>query len=141
MRRSLGFSGLAIILSLAAILSPVKVRSTEDAGKALALVGENGATNISNITFTVDDPDKILDEARAEAIQDAKEKAGSLAKALGVRLVRVVSFYDNTGGGPMPYYGEAMGGDMMKVSSAPAPTIPTGENKVTVNVMVVYEIR
>lgn len=119
----------------------VKVRSTEDVGKALALVGESGATNISNITFTIDDPDKILNEARAEAIQDAKGKAKLLAKALGVRLVRIVSFYDNTGGGPMPYAMEAMGGDMMKATSIPAPTIPTGENKVSVDVTVVYEIR
>ncbi|MEK7461857.1 MAG: SIMPL domain-containing protein [Patescibacteria group bacterium] len=119
----------------------VKVRSTDNVGKALALAGQSGATNISSITFTVDEPDKILDEARAEAIQDAREKAKLLAKALGVRLVRIVSFYDNTGGGPMPYAMEAMGGDMMKAVSAPAPTIPTGENKVIINVTIVYEIR
>lgn len=118
----------------------VKVRKTEDAGKALALAGEKGATNLSNISLAVDDPDKILAEARAEAITDAKEKAKLLSKELGVRLVRVVSFYDNTGGGPMPYYAEGLGGDMIKTST-PAPTIPIGENKVAVNVTVVYEIR
>ena len=118
----------------------VKVRSTEDVGKALALAGENGATGLSSISFTVDDPDKILDEARAEAITDAKEKARLLSKELGVRLVRVVSFYDNTGGGPMPYYAEGLGSDMVK-TSAPAPTIPIGENKVNVSVTIVYEIR
>lgn len=119
----------------------VKIRKTEDAGKALAVVGENGATNLSNISFTIDDPDKILDQARAEAIKDAKDKAKMLAKELGVRLVRVVSFYDNTGGGPTPYLTEGMGGDIIKASSMSAPTIPTGENKVTVDVTVVYEIR
>ncbi len=118
----------------------VKVRATGDVGKALALVGENGATNISNITFTVDDPDKIIEEARAEAISDAKKKAKQLSKELGVRLVRIVSFYDNTGGGPVPYYAEGLGSDMIK-TAAPAPTIPTGENKVNVNVTIVYEIR
>ena len=119
----------------------VKVRSTGDTGKVLSLVGENGATNISSISFIVDDQDKILDEARNEAIQDAREKAKQLAKALGVKLVRVVSFYDNTGGGPVSYYAEAMGGDLMKVAGTPVPTIPTGENKVSVNVTIVYEIR
>lgn len=118
----------------------VKVRKTEDVGEALALAGENGATGLSNISFVVDDPDKILDEARAEAITDAREKAGLLSKELGVRLVRVVSFYDNTGGGPMPYYAESLGGDMVKTST-PAPTIPIGENKVNVSVTIVYEIR
>lgn len=119
----------------------VKIRKTEEAGQALALVGEKGATDLSGISFTIDDPDKILDEARAEAIKDAKEKAKMLSKELGVRLVRVVSFYDNTGGGPTPYYAEGMGGDMVKTTMASAPTIPTGENKVMVNVTVTYEIR
>ncbi|OHB10634.1 MAG: hypothetical protein A3G05_02035 [Candidatus Zambryskibacteria bacterium RIFCSPLOWO2_12_FULL_45_14] len=119
----------------------VKVRKTEDAGKAIALVGEKGATGLSNISFTIDDPEKLLDEARALAIEDAKKKAKALSRELGVRLVRVVSFYDNTGGG-IPYYAEGMGGDMMiKTSVAPAPTLPTGENKTIVNVTVIYEIR
>ena len=119
----------------------VKVRKTEDAGAALALVGEKGATGLSSISFSVDDQDKILDEARAMAIEDAKDKAKTLSRELGVRLVRVVSFYDNAGGVPMPYYGEGMGGDMIKTSSVSNPTIPTGENKVTVSVTVTYEIR
>jgi uncharacterized protein len=119
----------------------VKVRSTKDVGEALAVAGENGATGLSNISFTVDDPDKILDEARDEAIKDAKEKAKLLSKELGVRLVRVVSFSDNTGG-VTPYYAEGFGVDtMVKTAVAPAPTIPIGENKVSVNVTIVYEIR
>lgn len=120
----------------------VKVRKTEDAGKALSVVGDNGATNISNISFTVDDPDKIVNEARAEAIKDAKGKAEALSKELGVRLVRVVSFYDNAGGGVIPYYTEGLGGDnVIKSTAIPAPTIPVGENKVKANVTVTYEIR
>lgn len=118
----------------------LKVRKTEDAGKALALVGDGGATNISGISFTIDDPDTILDEARAEAIRDAKRKAKVLAKELDVRLVKVVSFYDNAGGGG-PYYAEGFGGDMVKTAVSVAPTIPAGENKVKVSVTVTYEIR
>ena len=119
----------------------VKVRKTEDAGKALSVVGDNGATNISSISFTVDDPDKIVNEARAEAIKDAKDKAEALSKELGVRLVRVVNFYDNAGGGVIPYYAEGLGGDVIKSTATPAPTVPVGENKVKANVTVVYEIR
>lgn len=118
----------------------VKVRKTEEAGKALALAGEKGATNISSINFTTDDPEKLLEEARSEAIADARAKAKVLASDLGVRLVRVVSFYENSG--PRPYFGAeyGMGGDMM-VKSVSAPTLPTGENKTTVSVNVTYEIR
>jgi hypothetical protein len=118
----------------------VKVRKTEDAGKALALAGDKGATGLSSVSFTVDDPDKLTSEARALAIADAKEKAKVLAKDLGVKLVRVVSFSDNTGGGPMPYLRETMSVGMAS-DQAKAPTLPTGENKVNVSVSVTYEIR
>ncbi len=118
----------------------IKVRDTSKAGQVLAIAGENGATNLSGVSFTVDDPEEITDEARALAIKDAREKAKTLSKELGVRLVRVVSFYDGSDGGVVPLYREGMGGDV-SVSQAKAPTLPTGENKVKVVVNVTYEIR
>lgn len=118
----------------------VKIRETDDAGKALSVAGDKGATNLSNLSFTIDDPDKLKQDARALAIEDARKKAKSLSKELGVRLVRVVSFSDSQ---DFKYYGEAgMGGDMMmsaRVSNAP--TLPVGENKIKSNVSVTYEIR
>lgn len=119
----------------------VKVRKTDDAGKALAAAGDNGATGISNISFTIDDPDALLAEAREKAIKDAREKAEQLSDDLDVKLVRVVSFSDNVGGGVMPMYREAlgMGGDTAVAQSAP--DLPTGENKFVVVVNVTYEIR
>ena len=121
----------------------VKVRDTERAGEVLGAAGSAGTTNLSSISFTVDDPEALTDEARALAIKQARDKAKTLSKELGVRLVRVVSFNDSTDGGyPIPYGREAlsMGGDMA-VAQAKAPTLPTGENKVRVVVNVVYEIR
>lgn len=117
----------------------VKVRQVDDAGKALSVVGDKGATGLSGISFTLDDPDKVTTEARALAVANAREKAKVLAKELRVKLVRVVSFSDNTDGGPMPYY-QAMGGDSA-ISSVKAPTLPIGENKTKVVVSVTYEIR
>lgn len=120
----------------------VKVRKTEDAGTALALAGDAGATNLSGISFTVDDLEKITAEARAMAIKDAKEKAKSLSDELDVNLVRVVSYSDGTEGvGPMPYYSERSSTGVMAVDQAKAPTLPTGENKVSIVVNVTYEIR
>ena len=118
----------------------VKVRDTSKVGDALAAAGDKGATNISSVTFTMDDPNAPAEEARAKAIADAKAKAKALAKELGIKLVRVVSFTDNTQPGyPMPVaYGMA-GKDLAVAESAP--TLPTGENKTKVNVTVIYEIR
>lgn len=118
----------------------VKVRKTEEVGQALSVAGDNGATDISSVNFTADDPDILTEEARARAIADARLKAKNLAKDLGVRLVRVVSFYENNG--PRPYFETAygMGGDVA-IKTASTPTLPTGENKTVVSVNVTYEIR
>jgi len=117
----------------------VKVRKTDDAGRALALVGENGATNVSGLSFTTDDPTALYDEARAKAIDNATNRAEKLAKDLGVKLVRVVSFSENDGRYPMPMY-DAKNMSLEQAGSA-APSLPIGENKIVSNVTVVYEIR
>ena len=119
----------------------VKVRKTADAGKALSVVGGKGATNVSGLNFTTDDPNKITNEAKNKAILDARSKAETLAKSLGVKLVRVTGYNDSSyGGGPVFYAAEAVGG-MDSKATTPAPTIPVGQNKVTANVTVTYEIR
>ncbi|MBX4195741.1 SIMPL domain-containing protein [Candidatus Parcubacteria bacterium] len=118
----------------------VKVRKTDDAGKALAAAGAKGATNISSLAFTIDDPESIMNEARDEAVKEAREKAKTLAKSLGVRLGRVVDFNDSTyNPGPYPVYKlEAQTG---AADTSSAPSLPAGQNKITSNVSVTYEIR
>lgn len=118
----------------------VKVRNADKAGDILSGVGSLGVTNVSGLTFTVDDEEALKAEARAKAIADAKAKAEKLAKDLGVRLGDISSFYeDNNPVYPM-YSMEtknmAMGGDARVV-----PDIAKGENKVTVNVNVTYRLK
>ena len=121
----------------------VKVRDTEKAGELLGGVGSTGATEVSGLQFTFDDPSAVEDEARQKAIADAKAKANELAKQLGVSIVRVVSFNESGSGVPMPYaYGR--GGIEMATQAMDAkvaPDISTGQNKITSNVQVTYEIR
>jgi uncharacterized protein YggE len=120
----------------------VKVRDTAKAGDLLAGVGSAGATEVSGLNFTFDDPEAIQDEARSEAIANAKEKAETLARQLGVRLVRVVSFSEGGGyPGPIPYYKLDSAVGMGGAEPARAPEISVGENKATSNVSVTYEIR
>lgn len=122
----------------------VKIRKTDQAGDVLTKIGDLGASNISGLNFIVDDMDKITAEARDKAIEDAKAKAQELADSLGVRLRKIVNYYDSSGG-PI-YYAEGMGGAMMDksmMSAAPqatVPQLPTGENKVTAQVTITYEI-
>ena len=120
----------------------VKVRDTAKAGMLIAGVGEKGATNMSGLTFTIDDESALTTEARSKAIIDAKEKAEKIAADLGVDIVRVTSFYENEG-----YYGQpyAYGGDMMMESKAElaqvAPGTPVGENTTKVSVSLTFEVK
>jgi len=120
----------------------IKVRDTKKAGDLLSGVGSLGATSVSGLSFTIDDQDQLEAEARGKAITKARAKAEVLAKSLGVTLVRVVGF-DENGGGQI-YYAKAemMSADVGRGGAAtPSPEIPTGQNKITSNVSVTYEVQ
>ncbi len=120
----------------------VKVRKISDAGKLIGSLGELGATNLSSLSFGVDNHDDVVKEAREKAIEDAKENAEKLARELGVSLARIVSFSENGGGYPVPMYYRKMeaavgiGGDGIVT-----PELPSGTNKITSQVSITYEIR
>lgn len=120
----------------------VKVRVLEKAGTLIGGVGELGATNVSGLSFTIDDEDEAQKAVREEAIKEAKAEAERLAETLGVDLGRLINYYEDGPGYP-PMYG--YGGDMMMekgVSSvAASPVVTPGENKVTSRVTLIYEIR
>lgn len=118
----------------------VKVRKVEDAGDLLSSVGSAGASNVSGLSFSIDDEEKVKNEAREKAIKAAREKAKALARDLDVRLVRITNF---TEGVNYPYYAYGRGMDMaVKTEAAPAsPEIPAGENQYISNVTITYEIR
>ena len=120
----------------------IKVRDLAKAGELLTGVGGKGATEVSGLNFTFDDPNKLQSDARGKAIADAKAKAEALAKQLGVTLVRVVSFNENGGGYPTPmYYAKDAAVGMGGAEPARAPEISVGQNKVSSNVSITYEIR
>jgi len=121
----------------------VKVQDPKKAGELLTGVGGKGASEVSSLSFTIEDEDQLKSDAREQAITEAKEKADALAKQLGVSVVRVVGFYEDSYGGPVPYaYGKGgVAMDAMASERAVAPSLPAGENKITSNVSVTYEIR
>lgn len=116
----------------------VKLRDLSKIGDIVAAVGDKGANQVGGISFTIDEREALENEARTKAFEDAKKKAQLLADAAGVKLRRIVSFSESTGGGyPVPMYAYAekamgMGGG--------SPTIEAGSSDVISNVSVTYEI-
>jgi len=121
----------------------VKVRAVDTASEIRTGLAEIGVTNISGPTFSIDDEDAFKDEARSIAIKNAKEKAKLLAQELGVKLGKIVSFSENTGG-YYPVYSSmksSLGGAEMVSLDSAAPTLPKGENKIISNISITYEIK
>jgi len=120
----------------------VKVRDIDDTGSVLSLINEQNAQHVNGPNFTIDDEDALQEEARSMAIKDARQKAEQIAKDLGTRLGKVVSFNE---GGFYPYFETAvMNARIAEADSdkdVASPILPTGENIIYSNVTVVYELK
>ncbi len=119
----------------------IKVREVDNANEVRTGLANLGIINISGPTFTIDDEDTFNEQARSLAIDDAREKAKKLAQDLRVDLGKIVSFSENGAGYPMMYAEKSMMAQDMASGSAPAPELPKGENKITSNVTITYEIK
>lgn len=118
----------------------VTVRSLDSVSAIVEALGTAGVTDMQGPNFAIDKEDNLKAEARKQAIEKARTKAEVLARDLGVSLVRVVSFSE---GQNYPIYARAtmMGAEKADMSAPSLPEIPQGEQKITSQVTVTYEIR
>ncbi len=119
----------------------VKIRDLAKINDILGLAGKYGATEVGGLSFTIDDPSNLKDEARASALTDAKKKAEELAMSLGVRLGGVVSYNEYEASND-PYYPKysmisAEGGG---IGSGSPEAVSGGSKDVVMNVNITYEI-
>jgi uncharacterized protein YggE len=118
----------------------VKVRQQEEVGRFLTELGRIGVSNLSGLSFEIDDDSKLYEQARENAINDAKEKAKKLAKQLGVDLGDIVSFNENS---PNNYKFDYRVATLESADSAfggSVPELPQGENTYKSTVSITYEI-
>jgi len=116
----------------------VKVRDLEKISAVLDGLVTAGANNIQNLGFQVDNEDELKEEARAKAIENAKEKAAMLKKQLGIRLGKIVNYSE---GGYYPVYFKAEALDSRGGVGGGGPSVPTGENEIVVNITITYQIK
>lgn len=104
-------------------------------GAALdALVGA-GANQMNGISFSIRDPAPLLDKARADAVANARARAQTYARAAGVTLGPILSISEGGGDAPRPLYKAVM------MSAARAVPVAAGEESVTADVAMVWEIQ
>jgi uncharacterized protein len=109
---------------------------TTVAGTIDTLVGA-GANDIGGVGFSVSNASKLLDEARGQAVADARRKAEIYAKAAGVTLGEPLNISEEGLPGPMAFRSK-MAVQGMAVSPMP---IAQGEETLSVNVSVTWAIK
>src|ERR1700731_4769589 len=107
---------------------------TKVAGVIDTLVGA-GANDIGGINFMVSQSSKLLDEAREQALADARRKAEIYAKAAGVTLGAPISISEGGAPGPILYRNK------MPMGMATAAPVAQGEETLQVTVAVSWAIK
>jgi uncharacterized protein YggE len=115
----------------------VTARDLGKFGDLLDAVVTAGANQMHGISFRVDTPDSLLDEARKRAMADARRKADLMAGEAGVVVgppISITDTGDSSPPPPRPMMGRAMG-------LAMAVPVAAGEQELSVTVHVVYELK
>lgn len=114
----------------------VKVRKIDSTSKVLDDATAAGGNNtlVQGISFTIDDPTKLQEEARTKAVDAAKKVAEQLAKDAGVKLGKPISITESSGYSPV--YAEA--GLARSAAADTATPIETGELQVNISVTIMY---
>lgn len=117
----------------------IKIRDLAKINEVLGLAGKYGATEVSGLSFTIDDPTNLKEEARNLALADAVKKAQQLAASLGVSLGEVINFSEYEAVDQYyPKYFAAEGGG---IGTGAPESVVAGSKDVVMNVNVTFEIR
>lgn len=119
----------------------VRQRRLGDYGRIIDTLASAGANQINGPNFQLDKPQPALDEARRDAVADARRKAALYASAAGLRIVRIVSIAEGGGFyGPQPQFRFR---EAMAVSAPPPPPpapVQPGEMEMSATVSMVFEL-
>jgi uncharacterized protein YggE len=115
----------------------IRTRQLDLAGPLIDAATKAGANSIDSIGFGLADPRAHRDEAIAAAAAHARHDAAVLARASGVRLVRLLSV-SLDGAAPRPV--APVMRTMAMAEGAPSTPIAPGEVTVTAGATLVYEI-
>jgi uncharacterized protein YggE len=120
----------------------VKVTDFDKLNAIIDMATAEGANQVGGVNFSLskEKEDELKNQAREEAIADAKESAQELSRLSGVKLGKVVDVQESQGGGyPMPYYAKS---EMMMMDAAGGgneTSVEPGSATYTYNVTLSYE--
>jgi uncharacterized protein YggE len=116
----------------------VRFRDIAKSGDILDALVAEGANQINGPSLTIDKPEEALDEARTKAIAIGRARADIYARALGMRVVRLLSVSESGGSYPVPPPMPVM---MEARAQAASTKIDPGEQKVSVALGMTFELQ
>jgi uncharacterized protein YggE len=120
----------------------LKIRDLDMIGEVIAKTTQQGANQIGNISFTIDDEFALKNQARELAIEKAKEKAALIAKQSGMKLGSIKNVVEGSASPIYPTYSNAkLDMDGSGREALTAPTIQTGQNEIKIEVTLTYEVK
>ncbi|HUE79168.1 MAG TPA: SIMPL domain-containing protein [Sphingomicrobium sp.] len=117
----------------------VRFRDIRNTGRILDALVAEGANQINGPNLTIDKPEAALDEARTAAIAAGRARAELYARALGMRVVRLLSVSEGSGYSvppPMPI----MRAEARSAMAADTKIDP-GEQQLQATVAMSFELR
>lgn len=100
-----------------------------------------GANQVGQVNFIVDDRDQYLAQARAEAIEGAKQKAKEISKEAGLNLGSIVDVQVFEGGSVYPIQSRGVMYDEMAEADFASTTLQPGEDEINVSVQLFYALQ
>lgn len=116
----------------------VKFRDLKRTGAILDALVKEGANQINGPSLTIDKPEGAYDEARTRAIANGKARADLYAKALGMRVVKLLSVSESGANVPAPMP-VAYGRDVAMAASKTE--IEPGSQEMQVSVSMSFELQ
>lgn len=118
----------------------VKLRQMEKVSSIIEAAGSIGLNQVGNLSFEIDNPEKLKQEARAKALVQAKEKAEALSRLVDVKLGKIISFSESANQ-PGPIYADyALAEKLGAGGGGAAPAVEAGSNEIVIIATVEYEI-
>jgi uncharacterized protein len=107
--------------------------SPDMVNRVIETASANGINQVNGISFEMKDMETVKQQARLKAIENARAQAKETAHAVGVKLGKVVGWYENIYETPdKMMYEQGYGG---------GPVLPDGGQEVVVGIDVTYKIK
>ena len=115
----------------------ITVRKLDDLSEVIDALAAAGANQIYGPSFSIGEPEPLLDEAREKALQQARARAESYAKELDTKVRRIVSISEGSHGNmPRPM----MRAEMASAKDSASTPVAPGETTMSVNLELVFEL-